>query len=556
VSFENHPNATAEIGPYLLVPPSTYGNLVLEISEGQVSLDKSRVPYGVASVTVPQQDEDLVEQVDPYDNQRVVIEASDGTSTRTFDLVMTNRTVNHKSKTVELELATDEALLTGYAPLAADATPRDYESDLRDLVNYVLNEAIPGAALEAGSDTADMTAYWAVTNVVQNALCDTTSGFSAGTNANSLAAESSPATPVLGSAYCYYRSGAAGASYLDVTGAITVKPGDKVVGSAYLQNGAVVMNGYVMVRFYNADGNTVTDALSSPVTLSITDWNRVSVFATAPPNAQKARLFLRADATGASQSIRFDAPMLYEGTELIAPFSGASTTPTTYTYSYAGAAAASASTRTPVLERKPELFTWAAGVSAWDFLEPFTTSSQLWLFCDEQRRFWLVDPVAFSVPGRVTAQVSNTSEGSDTIDSSSGLKADGIIARYTWEDAAGNKITKDDTAGTAGRVLILEFDRPYPGPGTAAMLLAKRNGLGRTQEVTVGSDLTATPGVEVSITLPGTHTQVGTVKGVTWYLKRGLMDLKSVGLREIPPGAIDLLSGTIDSLAGTIDSLS
>lgn len=73
---------------------------------------------------------------------------------RTFDLTLRDRTIDRLDGVVRLELASDEALLEDYAPMTDDAAPQALTT-LRAVVNYVLGESIPGAALEAGSTGLD-----------------------------------------------------------------------------------------------------------------------------------------------------------------------------------------------------------------------------------------------------------------------------------------------------------------------------------------------------------------------------------------------------------------
>jgi hypothetical protein len=113
-----------------------------------------------------------------------------------------------------------------------------------------------------------------------------------------------------------------------------------------------------------------------------------------------------------------------------------------------------------------------------------------------------------------------------------------------------------DTAGTPGKVVVRNYTRPYPGPGTAAAILTRRNGTGRTQDVTGIARWDATPGQGVSVRLPDANEQRGRVDSVEWLVDdTGLMTIGTRELIEIYPGTIDALVGTIDALVGTINDL-
>jgi hypothetical protein len=95
-------------------------------------------------------------------------------------------------------------------------------------------------------------------------------------------------------------------------------------------------------------------------------------------------------------------------------------------------------------------------------------------------------------------------QGDDTVSLDSGDNLDGVVVRYAWvEQRTGNAKTKTDTAGTAGNVYVLELAQPYPGPGTAAAILARRGGTGSAQTAEVILDYSAETGAPIVYTLPG-----------------------------------------------------
>lgn len=110
---------------------------------GTITLDATSAPHVTADITVTL-DSDTLELLDPRDSPRVRIVAD----SRVFDLGVRSRPVSQSDATVRVSLASDEALLGDYAPLADDATPLTHVASLRDVVDYVLDEAL-GAALEA-----------------------------------------------------------------------------------------------------------------------------------------------------------------------------------------------------------------------------------------------------------------------------------------------------------------------------------------------------------------------------------------------------------------------
>ncbi len=68
---------------------------------------------------------------------------------RSFDLGLRERDIRHRDADITISLASDEGLLQDFAPLADDTAPLALDDSIRDIVNYVLDAAIPGTALEA-----------------------------------------------------------------------------------------------------------------------------------------------------------------------------------------------------------------------------------------------------------------------------------------------------------------------------------------------------------------------------------------------------------------------
>ena len=528
--------------------------LVVTPDEGSAKLDASAVPYASANLTVPLVDLDMIELLDPRDGLRVVLDAGDeisGTS-RTFDLGLRERVVDHAARTVTLQMAGDEALLIDYHPLVPDTGSRAHESSLRAVCNYVLGKI--GASLAAGTADVDVHAYWSVTNAVTNPLADTTTGFTVEANATNLTAGPGIA-PVIGTQYLVFRSVGAGPSYLSAPGTLSVRPGQTITASAYMHGDVAGRTGQAVIRFLDAAGAEILATFGAPQALPSTAWARVVLTTVVPPSADRAVLLVRHNATGANQAVGMDAPMLHAGAEPVAPFTGSTAATATYTYAWQGVANASAATRTPASERLPESFVWPPDVSAWDFLEPFTAQAGFRLFCDESRVWRLVDPATYTAPGVLALQGGYATEGSDAIAlGDPEVYATGVVVRYRWE-ADGGQYERIDSAGVPGLVRVIPINRPYPGPGLAAAVLSRMTGRGRVQDVTALADWTASPGMSATITLPGTLDQTGQVRSIEWGLTSGLMAVTTAALIDIIPGSIDALTGTIDALTGTIDSL-
>ena len=575
MAFQNNPNATATLN---VADPVT-----LRISDGDVALDAGRYPYADARVVVPLTSESLLEQISA--GLRVAVDASSEghwetthdtgvvwvpTGGITADLTLVSREVSFDGKELTLGLASDEVLLDSWADVVDDKTPRQYEASLRALVNYVLGKAIPGAALEPGTVDADLTAAWPLTNLLHNgnARTDTAdwgtilSGGVAGTvsRTNStfsldgaqVGARVSLNVTTTGTGLACLRYGNSAAT--NIKGIRPGAPYTIRVGVYHTDGNARTARVWIG---YKDDQNKTIRSHSRTMVLASNTWGIFEFTTFAPAGASQAALeFGVGDGLTSGKYVTIGGPTFVEGTEIGRWFDYGRPNDSLYAYALDGdTAGAGPSTRTPFVERLPELFTWAAGVSAWEFLEPLTAAAGLRLFCDERRRWHLVNPAEHTVPGRFSARVGNTVDATDLIDredEEAGIT--GVVCRFSWTDADGTARSATDRAGVAGKVKVLEFDRA-PSPGVAAAHLSKVQGQNRTQDVTVQVDYTVRPGQEIQITLPGIAPQIGTVTRANFELATGLMSVKSAGLRETPEGAINLLTGTIDALTGTINEL-
>ncbi len=534
----------------------------LKAAAGTVTLDLAHVPYATASVEIPLIDPADIELLDPRDGVRVTLTAGDeqaGTS-RVFDLGLRSREVDHGGKTITLGLASDEAMLMEWAALTADGGAREHEGSLRAVCGYVLDKI--GATLAPGDDDADVTARWSVTSMIPNPRAQNdTSSWAAGDNANAPMRIVFGTLPPVGGTGIGWNPISAGHSNIipaEGDSKYTVTPGRWYVFDLWAmcnQN----RTSRAAIQWWTSGGDVLSSTSYGDVLATgVAEWQRRYVIAQCPPGADKAYPYLETNGNlGANAEAHYvTMARFYAGNELVDYFDGDTTDTADYVFSWANDAHASTCTREAVAERTPDSFVWAAGVTAWDFLSPLTSSVGLRLFCDEQRVWRLIDPATYTLPGVLTVAGYNATEGVDRIDREDpNVYCTGVVARYRWEDADGIQREETDSAGEPGLVLVWEFDRPYPGPGAAAAILSRRSGAGRVQQVTALASWGATPGTEAAITLPATVPQRGTLQEVTWNLATGLMSIGTSGLVDVIPGSIDSLEGPIDALAGPIDEL-
>lgn len=530
--------------------------------EGSVQMDAGGVPYATATLTFPLLEDEVVEWLDPRNNVRVPFESGDVAGTqRPFDLGLRSRTIDHAAKTITLELASDEALLQDYAPLVDDTAPFPLASSLRAVVNYVLDKVIPGAVLEPGADDADVTPVWAVTNLMPNPSARAIVGnwIAGGVNGvlsretgwsgSAIGGEDTTVTTAYLTTFTGNSGLGQGGSVSQTAGVVPyapVQPGKTYTVYARVLS-SVAKNVQLAAQIFGSDGAVLNGGAvlvpSQALPAGGATWTWIIGTVTTPVNAARLGPFVYAAAGTqwiAGNTFRSTKWMIHEGTYPVRVpwFDGATPADSTYTYVASGQAHASATTRTPITPGiEPDALVWQAGQTAWDFLVGLTSSVNLVLCCTELRQWYLRTPEGRSVDTLLSVSAFNASAGEDTIDrENTETWATGILVKYSWTDRDGISRTQFDTAGTDGRVVVIELDTAYPGPGAAAAILARRDGAGRVQNVTALTDWTATPGMQVQISLPGAPNTLGRVNAVSFDLTTSLMKVSAAGLIDVTPG--------------------
>jgi hypothetical protein len=536
-----------------LIEPTAVATIdtdAVAIEDGLTTLDSGAVPYATATLTLPLLSDEKINWLDPRERVRVPYSATtDGSTPRLFDLGLRKPRIDHAAKSVTLTLASDEALLMDWTSLTTDDGARAHESSLRGVCDYVLDKI--GASLEAGDPDADVTAYWEASNLVTNPCAATAAtGWEAGPAG---LASLSRVTGLTGANRTTgLRATSSTSGYFDIRSEyIPVTAGRRYYAAADLRASSARQ---VQVRLEFYEDTTSISQQWTEVSATTAFTQQVSVSAEAPPRANKARVFVRSVTGTSGQWVEATAAILVASDYPVSYFDAASTGGG-YTYAPVGIANESATTRTPLVERRPELFTMKPGDNAWDFLLALTSAAGMVLWCDELRRWRLATPESRTIVHLISVTTGNTSGATDELDIDDDESfVTGVVVRYRWQ-ADGIERVAYDTAGTPEKVLTVDIDRPYPGPGAAAAILARRQGSGRRQEVTVVTQRDTTPGMTAQLTLPAAPDTVGRVQSVAFNHRTGFMTLGLAGLVDIIPGTIAALSGTIDDLVGTIDSL-
>lgn len=449
------------------------------------------------------------------------------------DLTLRSRELSHDKRTINLNLASDEAILDSWSPISDDSGSRAFETSVRAICNYVLAKVFPlsGIALQPGTADADISAQWDATNLLKNPNANTNiTNWATGSSATTLAYNSGAGQDGTAGFVRATQTGGSGAVFLASTAFdLSAREGQMFTASVYARHSTAAAVASITLRFMDSNNAIVRDVTSATKAMT-TEWgNRWNVTGVAPANTAKVVPIMSLFGSASGWTWDLDKAMLTEGPVLLPYFDGGTPNTANYTYAWEEGANVSASVRTATPERLPELFTWEAGQTAWDFLEPLTAAAGLRLFSGLDRKWYLVDPATYTVPGAVNSGPGVTVQGADTIDvddDDSGYT--GVVAVFKWTDKDGTNRTKKDIAGTEGKVKVLEFDRPYPGPGIAAAHLAKVEGVSRALDVTMATNYNARPGMVFTVFLADTAPQITKVGRVQWELATGLMNVTSL----------------------------
>lgn len=521
----------ASLGPLTDVP----------IIDGTLSLDEKRVPYASGTVTVALADIPDLDDVDPRGMIRAEVIASDGTTTRDFDLSVQSLEVDENRGTATFTLASDEALLQQYTALSDDLTvPQNPFTSVVQVNDYVLGE-VTGASLTA-VDNVSLDIRADSENLIRNPRVgvNVADWVQVGGLLTTRYTSGGP-DPTLAPTYFGFQAGGAGSATAQVffdQNAVSITAGKKYVLSV-----AVYADGARQMRLdgvmFDGTNNPVNYTPTATVTPAST-WQRIEVTFEATPGT--ARLRPRVTPVGGlagSEYIRVSAWRLSEwtggglGTDSVY-FDGAFPDTSIYDHSWIDGAHASISRRQVVnpLDPSPEETTWYTGMSAWDYLLPINTLQNRRLWCDEDRLWRCMNPDTWTVAGTITITGMNATEAANVVALGNPDEyATGVIVRYVWTSLDGTQNEVLDVAGTEAQVRQVTLNSPYPGrDGAAQAILDRMVGRGAVLTLTALADYLATPGKTASVTIPGRSTVNLRLSSVEWDLNSGLM---RVGTRAV-----------------------
>lgn len=526
----------------------------LQVKSAEITLDETRAPYVQAAVVCARPSDNDLELIDPRQKIRATVTATQewiqpvrDPQTRTFDLLLHERTIDHDEADLTLRLVSDEALLIDAGNDTTSST-RIYGLSVKDAVDAALTGH--GFALEAGALDVDLEANPPTLPVITNHAPSPIPAASTNWRAHSTLNRS-----ILTGAYegrdvirgTRNSSSGAYAIYLSETNKIATSDGVDYIIRIMARSS---VGNTLRLRLERDAGVTILD---KNYTVEAAEWTELKFAFTASSSYSPYTVsILSASATDSGTTLDLaDFRVLtseHDAASDGAYFSGSFTDDEFDTYAWTGTVNASKSTRTNL--PNSDAFIQTPGTLDWDYVAPLVQAGGLRLFCDENREWRLVDPLTYAVPGQINvAAGTNATSGRDTISRQQEAWFDAVVVEYRWTDAEGLPQVAYDAASHGGTKLLKKvIERPFPGAGAAASILALYSGRGRTLDVEALTDLNATPGMALAMTLPGTPVQVGVVSSVTWKWSaegdsdemridsRGLLDTPSTAWLLQPEG--------------------
>lgn len=401
---------------------------------------------------------------------------------------------------------------------------------------------------------ADITPYYALTNLHPNPVPASANGYTGGAGANAPTYNAGPPSDVRWTT-------TAAVSNLICAGSLTafrVTPGKTYVFAILWASASAGRTAQPIIQWRTNGSASVVGNVYGTAKSYDPNYQELTVVATAPPGAEYAYPIVQTSGNAATTTHLVRSMRFYEGAEVVPPFSGA--TPATAQYSYAWgdptAPNASPSIRTPLVDSPArDALICKAGMSWLDFLSPLVQRYGYRLVCDEQRVWTLRDASYVAAGSLYIAHGVNLIDATDTLDRASEDWFDGAAFVYTWRDRDGipqERVDSWSLTATPQKVVRREIDAPWPGPGRAQYAVQRAQGRGREVTATRISDLTARAEQPVQIILNGAPIQTGAAQSVEFDLDRDEITV-TARTTDTPPTAWVLLAAGqrwIDSPAG------
>ncbi|WP_146086452.1 hypothetical protein [Rathayibacter sp. AY1D1] len=530
------------------------GNVELPVVDGSVTLDEGWAPYIKAVLTVAvdtDSTEDLAELLDPRLGPRLLVTLTrtnlyTGESyARIFDLGLRSREIDARTGEISLGLTSDEALLQTWArttePLTYNSTSAI--AAVKSALFTVLQQT-PQLSIDY-STVPQITRR----NLFPNPSPSGNGSISTSSGAVGTVVAQNPLNP--GDALRIVprdQNTADTESYASLGGVagnlrLGMEAGKTYTFSAntfmeFAYNGEKADNAFRIVAYTKVPNQDVEETSSDEFTPGKVERQYVTFDVPVGATEAYIRIYHGGVLGGRVPAVYANKFLLEQGNAERQYFSGAysiGNQPPEVVYSWEGTANNSVSRLVELATTGDNEMTWQTGDTAWDFISPLMEAAGLRLFCDEQRKWRLVDS-SYQVPGSVRiAEGWNLVGAADVIDADGESWFDSVVIRYSWTDQYGESWTDVDVYAPRGYRKTLVLDRTSPRvKGAARYILSRLLGRGRTLSLEAVSDFAVTPGCEIVASLPGTVPVVGRLMGVTFNLGTDEMSIGTRGVLDTP----------------------
>lgn len=170
--------------------------------------------------------------------------------------------------------------------------------------------------------------------------------------------------------------------------------------------------------------------------------------------------------------------------------------------------------------------------TAWDFIETITAAAGLKLYCDENRNWYLVDPVA--VAGTLVLNDTDNITSFTKEVSRDRLWYNQVVIQY--ETISDGVIWDNYYASGTGPIRTLfqkKTNIEFPGMGAAQSIAERSLTRGETYNIEAIANFDARPRQTLTVDITGEPVKTGVVQSVTWSLPSARMSVDIRDLQEV-----------------------
>lgn len=168
----------------------------------------------------------------------------------------------------------------------------------------------------------------------------------------------------------------------------------------------------------------------------------------------------------------------------------------------------------------------------WDFIETAANANKFKIYCDELRRWYLVDTTAIS-GSLILKDTDNITAFQKKIDRDSNFYNQAIIEYIDPVDVRTLDIYSGDLTGGIKTYYVKKEGYYYPGTGAAQDIVQRSITRGETYSVEAIANFNARPRQTLTVDITGEPIKSGVVQSITWSLPSARMSVDIRNLEEV-----------------------